>query len=81
MKLISSLGNLEADSVVVEVEVGWVLSHENISHDEVVETGWEVHRLNSEQTLSLAELGDGEDVVNWVKGVSLAVNGERHGWQ
>ena len=44
---------MEGDSVVVEVEVGWVLSHEDVTKDEVVETFWEIHRLDTEQALTL----------------------------
>ena len=62
------LSDLEGDGVVVEVEVGWVLSHEDISEDEVVEASWEGHGLDTEEALVL-------DVENVVLGSELVVSG------
>lgn len=75
------LGNLEGDGVVVEVEVRWVLSHEHVTKDEVVESFWEGHGLDSKHALSGTGLGDLENVIAGVKFVSGLVNGEGHGWE
>lgn len=75
------LGNLEGDSVVVKGEVGWVLSHEDITDDEIVEASWEVHGLDTENAFGLSELGDLENVVSGSQWVSGTVNGESDLWE
>jgi len=71
------LGNLEGDGVVVTVEVGWVLSHEDITEDEVVEAFWEGHGLDTHEALTL----NLEDVVSSLEGIVLGVNGEGDVWE
>ena len=75
------LGNLEGDGVVVQVEVGWVLSHEDVTEDEVVESFWEGHGLNTEQALGLSTLGDFENVVAGIELVVSLIDGESHSWE
>lgn len=55
--------NCESDPVVILVEVGVVLSHEDVTEDEVVKTCREVGSHNGENTFGLAELRDFENVV------------------
>ena len=50
---VDGLGNLEGDGVVVQVEVGWILSHEDVTENEVVEASWEGHGLDTEEALTL----------------------------
>ena len=76
-----SFGNLEGDGVVVKVEVSWVLSHENVSKDEVVEALWELHGLDSEQALALSCKSDLESILFWGQSVSGSINGESHVWK
>ncbi len=76
-----SLGNLEGNGVVVEVEVGWVLSHEDVTEDEVVESFWEGHGLNTEQALGFTTLGHLENVVAGIELVISLIDGESHSWE
>ena len=75
------LGNLERNGVLVEVEVRWIFSHEDITDNEVIETCWEVHGLDTEEALSLSELGDLEDVVLSSEWIVLSVHGETNVWK
>ena len=77
---VEGLGNLEGDGVVVEVEVGWVLSHEDVTEDEVVESFWEGHGLNTHEALLLSTGSNLENVVGTSKGIWSIVDGEGQLW-
>jgi len=71
----------EGNGVVVHVEEGWVLSHEDVSNDEVVESFWELHGLDTQEALSLSELGHLEDVVGWRESVVSSIEVESDFWE
>jgi len=72
---------LERNGVLVEVEVGWIFSHEDITDNEVVEASWEVHGLDTEEAFGLSELGNLENVVLGGKWIVLSVHGETDVWK
>jgi len=72
---------LEADSVVVTVEVGWVFSDEDISENEVVETSWEVASLNSKEAFSFSVCSNLKSVFVGGEGIVGGVDGESQVWE
>jgi len=81
MLVSDGVSNLEGNGVIVEVEVRWIFSHENITKDEVVEAFWEVHGLNTKEAFGLSTLGDLENVIVGGEFVISSINGEGHGWE
>jgi len=67
---------LESNSVVFLIEEGVVLSHEDISKDEVVEAGWEDAAHYSQHALGNTHIGYLENVVISGQDVVSGVNGE-----
>jgi hypothetical protein len=74
-------GNSESDSVVVSIEVGVVLSHEDVSEDQVVEGGREDWAHDSVDALGDTVWLDGDDVVLIGEHVVDVVNGEGDVWE
>lgn len=72
---------MERDGVIVKVEVRWISSHENITDNEVIETGWEVHGLDTKEAFGLTEGGNLENVVLSTEWIVLSIKGESNIWK
>jgi len=74
----SSESNLEGDSVVVEVEICWVLSEEWCTKSDVVLTLWHIYGFDTELTFSVLGF---DDVLRAVESVRSSFNGKSEDWE
>jgi len=69
-------GLSKSNSVVLLIEEGVVLSHEDISKNHVIERWWEGGSHNSHHALSDSHIGDLDNVVVVGQDVVNSINGE-----